>query len=123
MKRLEGKIYKSSISIFTLDYLENSELTDSDLGELFNKSGVLSLCFIVGMHRFIGNNETPRQIIDKCKQNENWYKEIKWTKDKRNQFRNKLINVYKNVYYYGPERCAALTDMWLTNFGFSLKNR
>lgn len=119
MKRLEGKLHKGELLIFSMDYLESTELTDADLSQIFDK-GCLSLSFIVGMHRFVGITKTPKQIIDKCKASDTWFNDTTWTTKQFIDFRQKLINIFRNVYCYGFEKCEAKADMWLTNFGFRI---
>lgn len=120
MKRLEGKINKGTRPIFTLEYISTQELTDQDLNDLF--SGSIKLSLIVGMFRFNGDARTPHKIIEYCKKDLEWFNHNTWSSAKYDEFREILKKIYRNVYYYGQEKCLAVADMWLNNYGFKIKD-
>lgn len=119
MKRLEGKINKGACPIFTLDYIASQELTDQDLNDLFG--GSIKVSLIVGMFKFIGDERTPHKIIEHCKKDLDWFNHTTWCNNQYEEFKTILSKIYKNVYYFGPNKCEAYADMWLNNYGFKIK--
>lgn len=119
MKRLDGRLYKGTHAIFTMDYLCNAELTEQDLNLIF-ENGNFTLSVIVGMHRYIGDKRTARQIIDSCKKNEDWFNDKSWSLESFKNFSTQLSKAYKNVWYYSDIKSNSLADMWLNNFGFRI---
>lgn len=119
MKRLEGKLKKGTCPIFTLEYISTQELTDQDLNELFG--GSIKLSLIIGMFKFIGDNRTPYKIIEHCKKDLDWFNHTTWSIKQYEEFKTILKKIYRNVYYYGENKCEAYADMWLNNYGFKIK--
>lgn len=119
MKRLDGRPYNGTHTIFTMDYLCNAELTEQDLNVVF-ESGNFTLSVIVGMHRYIGDKRTAKQIIDSCKKDEDWFNNKSWSLESFKNFCAQLSKAYKNVWYYSDIKSKFLADMWLNNFGFRI---
>lgn len=117
MKRLDSKLSKGSKPIFTIEYLCNAELTEQDLNDVFS---TFTLSIIVGMHRHIGDSRTTKQIIDSCKKDINWFNNKVWSLKSYELFKTQLVQIYKNVWVYGPEKSLALAEMWLNNYGFRI---
>ena len=110
------KNYKST-PIYDLEYLQNSELTDTDLNNLVNGKS-LNWSLIVAEFKLNGDKRNHKQILASCEKDDFWFDSNTWSLESQNNFRNILAKVYKNIYYYSEQRCFDMADMWLLNFGF-----
>ena len=108
------------MKIFELDYLENTELTDDDLYHLFECKS-LSHSLIVGMFKFAGYRKyTTDKIINMIHKDNKWIYKHFWKKSKRNQFENKLIKIFKNVYWISDDMAIKRAQNWMIIYGLSV---
>lgn len=119
MKKIITKI--DGHTIFDIKYLMSGILTDEDLNLLLNTSS-LNRSLILAEYRLIGDKDSVESIFKKCKKDEFWYDNTSWTNKQQDEFRNILLKVYHNIYYYSEKRCSDLADMWILNFGFKCKD-
>ena len=113
---------KKKIKIFDLDYLQNEEFTEDDLYKLFETPS-LNRSLIIGMFRFINDERTDEEILDLVKTKENWMNEILWTFSVKQNFRNILVNIVKNLYQYSSKTSENWADEWLLRYGFGVKQK
>lgn len=116
MKRKEG-IYHKKI-IYSLEFLQSSEIEEDYINQILDS---FNLSLIIGMHRFIGDDRFCAKIIKECKTDDNWFEKKTWSLQQFNEFKTILKHIYRNVYYYGENKCEAYADMWLNNYGFKIK--
>lgn len=113
---------KKKIKIFDLDYLQNEEFTEDDLYKLFETPS-LNRSLIIGMFRFINDEHTDEEILDLVKTKENWMNEILWSFSVKQNFRNILTNIAKNLYQYSSKTSENWADEWLLRYGFGVKQK
>ena len=113
---------KKKIKVFDLDYLSNEEFTEDDLYRLFETPS-LNRSLVIGMFRFIGNDNDELDILNLVKTKENWMNDILWSFTKKQKFRDILINISKNLYQYSEKTAANWADEWLLRYGFGVKQK
>lgn len=108
------------MKIFDLDYLEKNELTDDDLYNLFDcKSLIYSL--VIGMFKYAGYKKyTNETIIKIIKTDPNWVYKHFWKKRQRKEFENKLIKIFKNVYWYSDIVALKRAQNWMIVYGLNI---
>lgn len=115
---------KKSYKIFDIDYLASAELTEDDLYYLFETKS-LNYSLIVDMFKRTGQPLTDeKKILEKIKE-DNWMYNYFWTEKQMNDFKNILVDVFRNVHYYGPKEALENAEWWLTLYGLTnskLKN-
>lgn len=110
---------RKKYKIFDLDYLQNNEFTEEDLIYLFETPS-LNYSLIIGMFRLYDKcNFSDEKIINIITTDTKWMYKHFWNKDQRNEFISILKKCYYNIYRYNDEMCAAMTDMWIVQFGFT----
>lgn len=97
--------------IFSLDYLSTAELTEEDLYYIFDTPS-LHYSMIKDMYIQTEEYTDIRHIIDKISQNSDWVYERHFSNlTEYKKFKNKLIDVIKNVYWYSD----LLATKWVEN--------
>lgn len=112
---------KNKIKFYNINYLIDEELTDDDLYYLFDTKSLL-YSLIVGMYKSIGCNKSPEKIIRKCKNDDKWFEHTSWTRQQYNDYFEKLVKVYKNLYQYSETKCVQLSEWWMIQYGLNVKN-
>ena len=110
------------IKIYPIDYLINSELTDNDLSNLLdnNKEG-LKYSLIIGMFKFINSSKRNYQIIKMIRNDDRWYKKVKWPQEKYDEYEKLVIEVYKNIYQYKELTAISLAQWFMTIYGLNVE--
>ena len=111
---------KKKIKIYSADYLMNNELTDEDLKILLGDHQLI-YSLIVEMFKIAKHTLSEKEIIDKVTKDSKWVFKYYWTKVQRNKFENELTEIFKNVYYYRGQELNAHVQMWMINYGLSIK--
>ena len=94
------KIQKvNGITIYSLDYLINEELTDEDISNLLDRKS-LTYSIIINMFRYIGLKKSNKDIIKLITTKDRWMDDYVWSKEEFNSFENLLIQALKNIYSY-----------------------
>ena len=85
--------------------------------------GVSSIIYslIVEMFKISKHTLSENEIIDKVTKDNKWVYKYYWTKNQRKKFENELTEIFKNVYYYTGKELAAHVQMWMINYGLSIK--
>ena len=111
------------VKIYSIDYLANEELTDSDINNLLNKNSKSMLySFIIGMFKHIGIQKKNHQIIKLICNDNNWTNNFNWNKHQRKVYEDKLTKAYKNIYQYGDNTSRSYAEWFSTIYGFSVKS-
>lgn len=109
------------VSIYPIEYLINSELTDNDLNRLLDNNKIgLKYSLIFGMFRYTKSNLKNNQIIKMIKNDINWFDKIKWSSEQQKEYENLVIDVYKNVYQYKDAGAVSLAQWFMTLYGLSI---
>lgn len=112
-----GRKYK----IFDIDYLMNEDLTEIDLHYLLDKSSLLH-SLIISEFRHIGDDRSNSEIINEYKKDKKWIDKYSFkSKKSYDEFRNKLLKVFKNIYQIGPNSCNSNADWFMIYYGFQWK--
>ena len=108
------------VKIFSADYLMNNELTDEDLKTLLGDHQLI-YSLIVEMFKISKHTLSENEIIDKVTKDNKWVYKYYWTKNQRKKFENELKEIFKNVYCYTGKELSAHVQMWMINYGLSIK--
>lgn len=106
--------------IYTMKYLKEKELTETDLYYIFDTSS-LNYSLLVNMFKFAGKKMKPEEILEICKTNERWMYEYHWTKEQRDQWINEVAKAYENIYQSGPEEALNGAQWWVFIYGMSVE--
>lgn len=103
--------------VYTLEYLENEELTEEDLYNLFDKSSLI-LSLILAEFRIIGDTRKDWEIIKETKtvdlwQDNHFFKYKQWE-----QLTNSITKIYMNIYKYSEEVCRQNAEDFMFKYGF-----
>ena len=109
------------VRIYPIDYLVNNELSETDLSHLFDTTS-LKYSIIIGMFRFMGSKKRNCDIIKMITKNNNWINNNEWSEDQFKNYEKQLVNVYKNLYYYGDSKSTVMAQNFMTIYGFKVKN-
>ena len=109
------------VRVYPIDYLINNELTETDLSHLFDTPS-LKYSIIIGMFRYLGKKKRNSDIIKMITKNNNWINNNEWTEDQFKSYENKLIQVYKNLYYYKDIKATSMAQNFMVLYGFKVKN-
>ena len=88
----------NGVYIYPLEYLQNEELTETDLNYLFDTKSLL-YSLIIGMFKFASYNFTDDHIIDIINNDKKWVYKYYFIYNKYKQFTKILVNIFKNLYY------------------------
>lgn len=109
------------ITIYPIEYLIKEELTDNDLSNLLDNNKIgLKYSLIINMFKFIHSPKRNYQIIKSITSDKNWYKNQKWSKEKRDEYEKLVIEVYKNIYQYKNTTAIALGQWFMSIYGLSV---
>ena len=108
------------VKIFSADYLMNNELTDEDLKTLLGDHQLI-YSLIIEMFKISKHTLSENEIIDKVTKDNKWVYKYYWTKNQRKKFENELTEIFKNVYCYTGKELSAHVQMWMINYGLSIK--
>ena len=110
------------VTIYPIDYLIKEELTDNDLSNLLDNDKIgLKYSLIIGMFKYIRSPKRNYQIIKMINSDSQWFKKTKWSKTKRDEYENLVIDVYKNIYQYKNTTAIALGQWFMTIYGLSVE--
>lgn len=109
------------VRVYPIDYLINNDLTETDLSHLFDTPS-LKYSIIIGMFRYLGKKKRNSDIIKLITKNNNWINNNEWTEDQFKSYENKLIQVYKNLYYYKDIKATSMAQNFMVLYGFKVKN-
>lgn len=116
---------KKAYKIFDVNYLQHGEFTEDDLYYLFETPS-FSYSLVVDMFKRTKQDLTDeKKIITLIKNDRDWMYKYYWTDKQREDFKEIVKNVYKNVHYYNDKEAATYADWWLFCYGFTnskLKN-
>lgn len=117
MKKIIETNYKG-IKIFTIDYLQNGNISDIHLDDLiYKKSLMYSLLYFE--FKLNNLNINIEDIINICKNNENWFDNYKWENNEiKKEFIEIITNIYYNIYRYSKDKCKSMALFWVTLYGF-----
>ena len=105
------------MNIYSIKDLINKRFDDEEI-DLVSKS--LQYSLIVGMFDFMKINLSQKEIIDLCKK-DGWYDKWQWSEAQRNQYKEKLVKMFYNLYRFGPIKCENSAQEWIIKYGFQLK--
>ena len=109
------------IRIYSIDYLINNELTEIDLAHLFDTPS-LKYSIIIGMFRFIDNKKRNSDIVKLITKDNKWIFNNEWTEEQFLTFEKQLVQLYKNLYYYGDRKALSMAQNFMVMYGFKVKN-
>lgn len=108
---------RRKIKIFDLNYLLNEEYTEDDLFLLFETKSLL-YSLIYGMFKFVNKNISNDEI-KKIIKRKNWVYKNYWTEKQCKEFQNKLINIYKRIYYVSDYIATVKTQSFIIQYGLT----
>lgn len=116
---------KKSYKIFDIDYLQHAEFTEDDLYYLFETPSV-SYSLVVEMFRRTNQPIIDeKKIISLVKYDKDWMYKYFWTDKQREDFKEIVKSIYKNVHYYNDKEAEQNASWWIFLYGLSnskLKN-
>ena len=74
------------------------------------------------MFRYLGKKKRNSDIVKMITKNNNWINNNEWTEDQFKSYENKLIQVYKNLYYYKDVKATSMAQNFMVLYGFKVKN-
>lgn len=108
------------VKIYDLDYLKNEELTEEDLYNIFETPSLL-YSLVISMFRQIKDKRSDDEIIDMCKTDERWvYKNYWESEEQKNNFKEDLKKVIKNVYQCGDIEQDRKASWWMFQYSLSI---
>lgn len=110
----------NGVYIYPLEYLQNEELTETDLNYLFDTKSLL-YSLIIGMFKFASYNFTDDHIIDIINNDKKWVYKYYFIYNKHKQFTKILVNIFKNLYYYSDKEALDYAQLWMIYYGFGGK--
>ena len=106
--------------IYSIDYLMNEELSDSDINNLLDSKSLL-YSIIMGMYKHIHSKRKPIDIIKNIQLDNQWLSKNKWTEKERDEYENKIAKVIKNIYNYSDELSLQKAQWYMIVYGFDIK--
>lgn len=106
--------------IFDLDYICTAVLTENDLINLID-NGSFTKSYIVWQFRKSGDNRESSEILEECRNKDDWYSKRKLSKSDYNKLFTYLKKGYKNVWRYSDSICEQYAYIWMLNFSFMKK--
>ena len=112
--------------IYSIEDLCTKPFDDEEI-EKVSKDLIYSL--IVGMFQIAKikdpndklKNISENQIIDICCKQDEWFNKYSWTQIQQEKFRNKLNQIFYNLYRFGPIKSANSTNEFIMKYGFKVK--
>lgn len=117
---MENNITVSGIKIYSLKYLINNDLTESDLNNLFETDSLI-YSIIVNMYMFINSKKSYVNIVKDIRKNNDWISRNKWSNKERNLYEHKLKDAFKNIYSLSDEIALQKAQWYMTIYGFDIK--
>jgi len=111
----------NNINVYSYDEMNKSELSENELYDLFETPS-LQYSLIIEMFKSVNDQRTPEEIIAFCKSDENWVYKSYWKKSDKEKFLEKLIILFKNLYYYSYDKAKSCAQWWLFYYGLSIKD-
>lgn len=108
------------VKIYDLDYLKNEELTEEDLYNIFETPSLL-YSLVISMFRQVKDKRSDDEIINMCKTDERWvYKNYWESAEQKENFKEDLKKVIKNVYQCGDIEQDRKASWWMFQYSLSI---
>lgn len=109
------------IKIYSIDYLCNHELSETELNNLLDNNGKgLLYSLIIGMFKMIKSPKRNYQIIKMIRDDKGWMNKINWTKSQCDQYENMINKVYYNVYRFKGDQAKSLAQWFIIQYGLNV---
>lgn len=105
------------MTIYSINDLISKNFDDEEF-EIVSKS--LQYSLVIGMFKFMKIDLSQDDIISLCKI-DNWFDKYQWTEFQKNQYKNKLVKMFYNLYRFGPIKCENSAQEWIIKYGFKIK--
>ena len=113
----------NGITIYSLDYLANEELSDNDLSNLFdNGNKGLLYSIILNMFKFVGIKKSNKDIIKIITTKKKWMNDYIWNTNELKKFEELLTKVLKNIYYWDDNISKQNAQWYIIIYGFRIKD-
>jgi hypothetical protein len=110
----------NGVYIYPLEYLQNAELTETDLNYLFDTKSLL-YSLIIGMFKSIKSSKRNYQIIKMIREDKRWMYKYRWSKEQLDNYENLIIEAYKNLYQYKDAQAISLAQWFIIHYGFPVE--
>lgn len=105
--------------IYSIDDLCTMIYDDTQIDDV---SRNLQNSLIIGMFRYINNNElSDKEICKLCRNDKEWFNKFSWTIRQRNTYIKKIETILYNLYRFNKAKCENSAFDWVMTYGFKLK--